>query len=183
MTMCAIKTHYAIAKKAKAFRRFDEGKRPLDIDDVPVTRRTLYQYYGEWRRERGIAGKRTGFALTKFDRKAYLEARERERRRREKRRLGRLVMDWEVILEALGEWDGDLRHIGPKVYLPGSERYRWLNHMLRRKKDQHGKSIDMTREENLRLYAKWVQLGKKAQGVADFKRLCDKEGIPVPAEI
>ena len=34
--------------------------------------------------ERGLQGRQTGFAIKKFNRKAYLEAKENERRKKEK---------------------------------------------------------------------------------------------------
>lgn len=180
--MCAIKRHYAIARKSKAFQRFDEGKRPLDIDDVPITRRTLYQYYGEWRRERGIAGKRTGFALRKFNMRARIRAEERERRKREKETISTWVMDWEVILEALTKWDGVLEHssLRGRLYLPGSNGHPWLRHKLLTNKDRSAGIRFLTREDNLHFYGKWAELGRKAKDIADFKRLCDEDGIGTP---
>jgi hypothetical protein len=181
--MSEAKRHYAIRKKAQLFGLFDEGKRPSDITDAPVTRKTLYQYFSEWRRERGVAGKATGFAIKKFNRRAYLEAKENERRKKERGIITRFVMDWEAILKALKEWDGDLEHAGQRVYLPGSRDYRWLKSVLRTKRDARGISLYMTREENLTLYEKWVECGKKAQDNADFKRLCREEGVGIPSEI
>lgn len=181
--MSKAKRHYAIRKKAQLFGLFDGGKRPSDIADALVTRKTLYQYFSEWRRERGIKGKPTGFAIQKFNRRAHLEAKEEERRREEKGTIIRLVMDWEVILKALKEWDGDLEHMGQKIYLPGSRDYRWLRHVLRMKRDLQGRTVFMTREENLTLHEKWVKCGKKAQDNADFKRLCREEGVGLPSEI
>lgn len=131
----------------------------------------------------GIKGKPTGFAIQKFNRRAHLEAKEEERRREEKETILRLVMDWEVILKALKEWDGDLEHMGQKIYLPGSRDYRWLRHVLRMKRDPQGRTVFMTREENLTLHEKWVKCGKKAQDNADFKRLCREEGVGLPSEI
>ena len=181
--MSRTKRHYAISKKAELFRLFDKGNRPSDIGDAPVTRKTFYQYFSEWRRERGIAGKQTGFAIKKFNRRAYLEAKENERRKKEREILTRFVMDWEVILKALNGWDGDLEHTGQRIYLPGSRDYRWLRYVLRLKRDPQGKSLYMTREENLTLYQKWAELGKRAQDKDDFKRLCREEGVGFPSEI
>ncbi|MBA7711581.1 hypothetical protein ES703_120547 [subsurface metagenome] len=124
--MSETKRHYAISKKAQLFGLFDEGKRPSDIANAPVTRKTLYLYFREWREERGVAGKKTGFAVKKFNRRAYLEAKENERRKKEKGTISRLVTDWEAVLEALKGWDGDLEHTGQRIYLPGSRDYRWL---------------------------------------------------------
>ena len=181
--MSETKRHYAIRKKAELFRLFDEGNRPSDIGNAPVTRKTLYQYFREWRKERAIEGKQTGFAIKKFNRKAYLEAKENDRRKKERETIARFVMDWEVILKALKGWDGDLEHTGQRIYLPGSRDYRWLRYVLRLKRDPRGKSLYMTREENLTLYEKWVELGRKAQDKADFKRLCHEEGLGFPSEI
>jgi len=177
------KRHYAIRKKAQLFGLFDEGKRPSDISDAPVTRKTLYQYFSEWRRERGVAGKPTGFAIKKFNRRAYLEAKENERRKKERKIITRCVMDWEVILKALKQWDGDLEHTGERIYLPGRRDYRWLRGVLRLKKELGRRTVYMTKEENSTLYEKWVECGKKAQDKADFKRLCRKERVGVPSEI
>jgi len=181
--MSEAKRHYAVRKKAKLFRLFDEGKRPSDIGDAPVTRKTLYQYFREWRKERGIAGKETGFAIKKFNRRVYRQGKENERRKKEKETITRLVTDWEVILKALKEWNGDIEHAGQRIYLPGSRSYRWLRHLLRLKRDPRGKHLYLTREENLALYEKWVDLGRKAQDKADFKRLCHEEGVGFPSEI
>lgn len=181
--MSETRRHYAIGKKAHLFQLFDAGNRPSDIVDTAVTRKTLYQYFREWRKERGIKGKKTGFAIKKFDRKLYLEAREEERRSEEGEGIAKLVMDWQAILEALERWDGDLEHTGEKIYLPGSRRYRWLRHVLRLKRDQRGKTIYMTREENVFLYKKWVKIGKRAQDKADFKRACHQEEVGFPPEV
>jgi len=181
--MSETKRHYAVGKKAQLFGLFDEGKRPSDIADAPVTRKSLYQYFREWRKERGVVGKKTGFAVKKFDTKAYLAAKENERRKKEKETITRFVTDWEVILKALKEWDGDLEHTGQRIYLPGSRDYRWLRHVLRRKRDPRGRSLYMTKEENLALFERWVECGRKAQDKADFKRLCREEGVGLPSEI
>ena len=181
--MSETKRHYAIRRKAELFRLFDEGKRPSDISDPPVTRKTLYQYFREWRKERGIEGRKTGFAIKKFDRKACVEARKEEIQRKQREGIVRLVMDWGAILEALKRWDGDLEHTGQRIYLPGSRTYRWLRHVLRLKRGQRGESAYMTREENLFLYQKWVELGKKARDKADFVRLCGEERVGPPSEI
>lgn len=118
-----------------------------------------------------------------LDRKAYLNAKEGERRSKQREGIVRLVMDWEAILEALERWDEDLEHTGERIYLPRTRNYRWLKYVLRLKRNQRGKSIYMTREENLSLYQKWVELGKKAQDKADFKRLCHDEGVGFPSEV
>ena len=181
--MSETKRHYAVGKKAQLFGLFDQGKRPSDIADAPVTRKSLYIYFREWREERGVVGKQTGFAIKKFDRKVYLDSQENERRKKERESITRLVMDWEVILKALKEWDGDLEYTGQRIYLPGSRDYRWLRHVLRLKRDMRGKNLYMTREENLTLYEKWIECGKKAQDNADFKRLCREERVGLPSEI
>ena len=181
--MSETKRHYAIRKKVKLFQLFDEGKRPADIADAPVTRKTLYQYFREWRRERSIEGKKTGFAVKKFDRRLHLETERAERLKKEKEGITRLVMDWDVILKALKGWDGDLEHAAQRIYLPGSQKYRWLRHVLRQKRDPRGKSLYMTREENLTLHEKWVEIGRKAQDKADFKRLCYEDRIGFPPAV
>lgn len=175
--------HYAIRKKTQIFQLFDQGKRPSDIGDVAITRKTLYQYFGEWRKERGIPARRTGFAIKKFDRKEYLQARERDKQRKERGTILKFVMDWESILSALKMWDGNFEHTGARIYLRGSRSFKWLRHVLRLKRDRWGKSLYMTREENLTLYERWVECGKKAQDNADFKRLCRNEGVGLPSEL
>ena len=185
-TVCetmSIMRHYAIRKKSQIFQLFDQGKRPSDIGDASVTRKTLYQYFGEWRKEKGIPAKRTGFALKKFDRKEYLQARERDKQRKERETVLKFVMDWESILDALKMWDGNFEHTGVRIYLRGSRSFRWLRHVLRLRKDPLGKSLYMTREENLALYQKWVELGGKAQDRTDFKKLCRNEGVGLPSEL
>lgn len=181
--MCETKRHYAVSKKAELFGLFDEGKRPCDIADAPVTRKSLYQYFGQWRRERGIRGRQTGFAINKFSRKAYLEAKENERRKQERKELAKLVMDWQAILQALKSWDGSPEHTDQRIYLPGSRNYRWLRHVLRLKTDQLGKWAYMAREENLNLYGRWVEVSRKAQDITDFKRLCREQGVGYPSEL
>jgi len=71
------KRHYAVCHKWKLFKRFDKGLRPSDMANSPVKRETLYAYFSEWRRERGLPGKKIGFALRPFDRIAYDEARKK----------------------------------------------------------------------------------------------------------
>ena len=181
--MSETKRHYAVSKKAELFQLFNQGNRPLDLADAPVTRKTLYQYFREWRRERAIEGKQTGFAIKKFNRKAYLKVKEDERRKKERESITKLVMDWQAILEVLKRWDGNLEHTGERIYLPGSRNYRWLRYVLRLKADSRGKSLYMTREENLILYEKWVELGRKAQDKADFKRLCRDKEVGFPSDI
>ena len=181
--MSEMKRHYAVRKKVGLFRLFDEGNRPSDIDDPHVTRKTLYQYFREWRIERQIEGKQTGFAIQKFNRRAYSEAKEKERQKGEKESITRLIVDWEVILNALKGWDGDLEHTGQRIFLPGSRDYRWLRHVLRLKRNPRGQSLYLTREENLTLYERWVEIGRKAHDKADFKRLCHEEGVGFPSEI
>ena len=54
---------------------------------------------------------------------------------------------------------------------------------MRLKRDLRGKSLYLTREENLTLYEKWVEIGRKAHDKADFSRLCHEEGVGFPSEI
>ena len=51
------------------------------------------------------------------------------------------------------------------------------------KRDPRGKSLYMTREENLALFERWLECGRKAQDVADFRRLCHEAGVGPPSEI
>ena len=185
--------HYAIGNKTKLFKRFDKGDRPSDIGSCDVKRRTLYQYYGEWRREKGIQGKRTGFATSNFNRKAFLiekekekrrveRERERERLRQEKEELNRHVMDWEALVEALKRWDGYTRP-GPSVYLLGSRRYSFLVNCLRLQKLSDGTMRTLSKEENLALLEKWIEVEEKSRGISDFLSRCDKEAAGIPPEL
>lgn len=126
--------------------------------------------------------KLTGFAVKKFDRKAYFQKREGETQQREMDSLGRLVKDWEAILNAVEEWDGDLENTAVTVYLPGSRDRKWLRHCLRIKKEP-GIVAYMTRKENLSLYRTWVEVGRQALNLDDFKRGCLRAGVGLPAEI
>jgi len=104
--MSDIKRHYAIRKKVKLFQLFDEGKRPADIAGAPVTRKTLYQYFYEWRRERPVERKKTDFANKKFDRETYLQVREEEKLGKQREGIARYVMDWVIALVVLKRWEG-----------------------------------------------------------------------------
>ena len=174
--------HYANSKKSKIFQLFNAGMRPSDISEAPVTRKTLYRYYGEWRGEKSLPPKPTGFAIKKFNRKAQLEKREYETQQRAMEGISRLVMDWEAILKAVEEWDGDFEHTGRRLYLPGRREYRWLRHCLRIKKEP-GRVTYMTRKENLSLYQTWVEAGRQARNMEDFRRRCLQAEVGLPAEI
>jgi hypothetical protein len=54
---------YAGCQKVKAFKLFDEGKRPSEIYSlVKVTKHTLYNYHQLWKREREEESKRKKLA-------------------------------------------------------------------------------------------------------------------------
>lgn len=183
--------HYAIRNKAKLFELFDQGKRPSDIPDAPVSRRTLYQYYWEWRKEKGIAGKKTGFAVRPFDRKTYLEAKKREEVKREKERLMRWVKDYDTVLSGLRQWAEDLREkevTPPRVYLPIRREYRWLNHLLRYDRGELG-ALKGWRDRlptilrNITQLEKWIEIAGKASSLSEFKELCARETGGYPPEV
>jgi hypothetical protein len=184
--------HYAVRNKAKLFRLFDQEKRPSDIADAPVSRRTLYQYYWEWRREKGIEGKKTGFAVKPFDRKTYLEAKKGEELKREKERLVRWVKDYEIVLSGLRQWVEDLREreaTTPRIYLPIKGEYRWLSHLLRYKRGETG-SVKGWRDRlpiilrSITWLERWIELARKASTLSEFKELCTsgKGGYPPEVE-
>jgi len=192
------KRHYAVRNKAKLFKLFDQGKRPSDIADAPVSRRTLYQYYCEWRKERGIEGKKTGFAVKSFDRKAYLNAKkeeklgkEREKLRREKERLMRWIRDYKIVLNELKRWAVDLREreVEPsKVYLPVKREYRWLSILLRYKRGEPGLLKGWRErltiiERNIAWLEKWIKIANKARSLSEFKKVCAKETGGYPPEV
>jgi hypothetical protein len=174
---------YAICRKAKIFKLFDEGKRPADIAEVPVTRKTLYQYYYEWRREKNLPGRQTGFAIKKFDRKAYLSQKKEEELRKEKEGVMKFASRWEVIAAAMKNWDGESPQ---KINIPGVG-YRWLSKLLKYKV---GTPSPVTKEEiiaakvtTVALLEKWVELAKRAANLTEFRELCKNEAVGSPAEI
>lgn len=192
------KRHYAVRNKAKLFELFDQGKRPSNMADAPVSRKTLYQYYWEWRKERGIEGKKTGFAVKPFDRKAYLNAKkeeklgkEREELQRGKERLMRWIRDYEIVLSKLKRWAEDLREreVEPsKVYLPVKREYRWLNSLLRYKKGEPGplkgwRDRLSIIERNIAWLEEWIKMANKASSLSEFKELCVSETGGYPPEV
>jgi len=192
------KRHYAVRNKAKLFELFDQGKRPSDIADAPVSRRTLYQYYYEWRKERGIEGKKTGFAVKSFDRKAYLEAKrqealrkEREELERAKERLRSWLTDYEIVLSELKRWAEDLgerESPPPKIYLPTKRAHRWLSHLLRYRTGEPGPLKEWRErlpiiERNIAWLEKWVKIANKARSLSEFKEICVKETGGYPPEV
>jgi len=190
--------HYAVSKKAKLFKLFDAGKRPSDVAEAPVSRRTLYQYYREWRLERKVSGKHTGFAIKKFDRRAQLKAiadqkrkaiedqrraaeaqkriAEIQKRAAEKEALTNLVRDWEALAEGFRKWDESRIETG-RVYLPGSGNSAFLKH---RQLLRPGINTPLSKEENALLFRRWAELGKAAQNIEDFKILCCEHRISLP---
>ncbi len=204
--------HYAIKNKAKLFRLFDANKRPSDIDTKAVSRRTLYQYYGEWRRERGILGRKVGFAVRKYNSKAryakielekinrekelekerfqkeaelqrqQLET-EKQQRQKEKAQLSKLLLDWQAIVKILKEWDGKTNPSDIIVPLPGSISMLRLKSLLRLKRTASGGYIQMTREENLQLIQGWTEIAKVSNSKAEFVRTANAKKIPLPPEV
>jgi hypothetical protein len=190
--MIELRTHYAVRNKAKLFLIFDQGQRPSDIAESPVTRRTLYQYYWEWRKERGIEGKKTGFAIRPFDRAAYCEAKKQEETARERQHLTRWLTDYEIVLTALRQWVKKLRQgeeaDPPHVYLPVRRNYFWINHLLRYRSGEPGPLKGWLAklpiyERNLAWFEEWVKIGKQASSLTEFRNRCTEEVGVRPPEV
>ena len=76
---------YPGCQKAKAFKLFDQGKRPSEIYNlVKVRKHTLYCYYQLWRREREEESERKRLAEER-QRRLEEERKERERKQEEER--------------------------------------------------------------------------------------------------
>lgn len=185
------KIHYAVRNKARIFALFDQGKRPSDIGFVRVSRRTLYQYFWEWRKERGIEGKKTGFAVKPFDMKAHLKAKKAEESKRQKEPLVRWVRDYQVVVTALKEWAEGLKEREtpvPRVYLPVQNRELWLNHLVRHEMGQPMPRAPWREQlpiilRNIDWFEKWIGAARKAPTLAEFKDICTETGIGYPPEI
>jgi hypothetical protein len=184
--------HYAIRHKIKVFRLFDKGKRPSDISYSALNRITLYQYYREWRKENGIEGKKSGFAIKPFDRKAYLEAEKAEKFKKEKEHLVRWVRDYELVLSAFKKFTGDLKNkdtdSAPMIYLPVKKDYIWLNHLLRYNEGEPGQFNGWRNrlpiiQRNIKWLEKWIDNARKASSISEFRALCEHQAIWYPSEI
>jgi hypothetical protein len=74
---------YPGCQKAKAFKLFDQGKRPSEIYNlVKVRKHTLYWYHQQWKREREEESERKRLAEER-QRRLDEERKERERKREE----------------------------------------------------------------------------------------------------
>ena len=74
---------YQNCEKAKAFKLFDQGKRPSEIFElVKVKAHTLYNYYQEWKREREEESKRKRLAA-EHQQRLDAERKEREHKQEE----------------------------------------------------------------------------------------------------
>lgn len=183
--------HYAVRNKARVFKLFNRGKRPCDIADAPVARRTLYQYFGEWRQEKGIAGRKTGFAVKPFNRKSYLEAKNREQLKKEKDQLERWATDYTIVLRELKQWAEELKEKEtqpPRIYLPNKKQLAWLNIRLRYNKGEPGplKSYQARLpiiQRNITWLEKWLELAGRASSLAEFKKLSREEAGGFPPEL
>ena len=75
---------YPGCQKAKAFKFFDQGKRPAKMYSlVKVTKHTLYNYYQLWKREREEESERKRLVE---ERQQRLEAERKRKERRQERR-------------------------------------------------------------------------------------------------
>ena len=78
---------YPGCQKAKAFKFFDQGKRPAEIYSlVKVTKHTLYNYYQLWKREREEESERKRLVE---ERQQRLEAERKRKERRQEEEIGR----------------------------------------------------------------------------------------------
>lgn len=76
---------YPGCQKAKAFKLFDQGKRPSEIYNVvKVRKHTLYCYYQLWKKERKEESERKRLA-EEHQRRLDEERKERERKQEEER--------------------------------------------------------------------------------------------------
>jgi hypothetical protein len=77
---------YLGCQKAKAFKLFDQGKRPSEIyNQVKVIRHTLYNYYQLWKREREEESERKRLVEERQQR-VEAERKRKERRHKEEMR-------------------------------------------------------------------------------------------------
>ena len=87
---------YPGCQKAKAFKLFDQGKRPSEIYNlVKVKNHTLYNYYQLWKKEREEESKRKRLAE---ERQQRLEEERKERERKQEEEM--LQEDMPRILQA-----------------------------------------------------------------------------------
>lgn len=185
-----MRKHYAIKIKARIFRYFDDGKRPSDIDEESLTRKTLYQYYAEWRRENGIKGKATGFALKPFIRRTtsnrqkqssntgestsqqHIVAREENQDISSERKiLDDFILDCITIIDALKNQRPGL------LFLAGSKNKRYLTDILRIKERGSEKMLFLTFDQYFELFSRWIDIARKAKDREEFYRICVTEGI------
>jgi len=183
--------HYIIKNKIKIFHLFDEGKRPADIDGFSVSRTTLYQYYAEWRREKGLAGKRTGFAVKKYVHNIKSEKQTEitpqkdstlvrndavsENKKSDRTNLDSFILDCITIIDALKK---------PRpgaVYLPGSKTERFLADILKIKERGTDKIAFLTMQQYIDLFDKWMSIAREANSRDDFKRISENTGIKYEA--
>ena len=76
---------YPGCQKAKAFKLFDQGKRPSEVYNlVKVRKHTLYCYYQLWKREREEESERKRLA-EEYRQRLEEERKERERKQEEER--------------------------------------------------------------------------------------------------
>ena len=86
-------TRYPNCEKAKAFRLFEQGKRPSEIyAQVKVTRHTLYCYYQQWKREKE---KESEIKRLAAEHQQRLERERKERERKEEEEF------WKVTPEMI----------------------------------------------------------------------------------
>jgi hypothetical protein len=178
--------HYAIKNKVKVFQLFDEGKRPADIDFPAVSRNTLYQYYAEWRREKGLAGKKTGFAVKKFIKKSAPAVAQKPSDRNSTLVSGTLVHDItgrdrtnldSFILDCITILDALRRPRQGALYLPGSKSERFLSDLLRMKERNGEKIAFLTIQQYIQIFTSWMDIAKRAGDKDEFYRLSAAAGI------
>ena len=80
---------YPGCQKAKAFKLFDQGKRPSEIyNQVKVIRHTLYNYYQLWKREREEESERKRLVE---ERQQRVEAERKRKERRQEEELRKKI--------------------------------------------------------------------------------------------
>ena len=94
---------YPNCEKAKAFKLFDQEKRPSEIFKlVKVKKHTLFNYYQEWKREREEESKRKRLAAEHQQR---LEAERKERKRKQEEEFWTEGMDEAIRAQLRIQWE------------------------------------------------------------------------------
>ena len=137
---------YPNCEKAKAFKFFDQGKRPSEIFElVKVKKHTVFNYYQMWKREREEESKRKRLAT---ERQQRLESERREKERKEEEehmqnvlrrqeqiqlysKQKKLVLELEALMaRASNKFDDDeVQRIG-ELYSKAYDEFRRLTRIV-----------------------------------------------------